>query len=142
MATVNKTGTGVYCNKNAVRFVIQGYSVAAVATGTPILHFVFPCDGRIIGIDAWAGTTGTVGGTTTIDIMQATGATSTTFATTYTTTANRPVINNLTTTGSFVTAALPDTRLFLKGDVLRIDPIVSANTGPALVSVTIAIGMP
>ena len=59
------------------------------------------------------------------------------------------MINNLTTTCSFVTAGLPDagatagTGVVLhKGDILQLTATVSANNGPAGVAVSIAIGMP
>lgn len=145
MTTTNATAQGIYSNKNAVRLTISFHTTSALTDAAELTTFVMPCDGRIIGIDAWTSTAGATSGNSLIDVLVATGATSTTFASLYTTAANRPTIANVTTVGSFKTAALPDTRLLLKGDVVKIQAAVSSGTGvggSGITCGTVSIGMP
>ena len=149
MATVNPTGTGRYANKFAVRGIFSTWTAGAISNNQVLGTFPMPCDGRIIGLDAWATTAGATSGNTLIDVLLASGATSTTFATMYTTAANRPTIANVTTTGSFITASLPDAGAtagtgvsFHKGDIIQLIGVVSSGTGVTGVGVSLAIGMP
>lgn len=123
---------GTYTNAYPVKTVVDAYSVAAVTAGPLILkRWVCPMNAARIGaVVANAGSAGTGGASTVIDILK--NGTSI-----WTTGTDRPTLL-AASTGEFANQP-PNVRALQKGDVLDIRVVTISTTGHALVAVGVAI---
>lgn len=121
---------GTRTNANPVRSILHGYSSAAVTANAIMTEYVMPFNGRIRAIQAYAGTAGTGGANTVLDVLL--NGTSI-----FTTTANRPTLL-ATSTGLFANLQ-PDTQAVQVGDLVTLKTLSISTTGQARVSLDVAV---
>lgn len=121
---------GFKTNANPIRQVVVGYANAAVTASQFLTEFVAPAPMRIGAVVAYAGTAGTGGASTVVDVLK-------NGVSVYATATDRPTLLAVST-GEFNNPA-PTTKSIAAGDRIAIQVATISSTGHARLGVSVAL---
>jgi hypothetical protein len=121
---------GYKTNANPIRQVVVGYANAAVTAAQVLTEFVAPCPMRIGAVVAYAGTAGTGGASTVLDVRKNGN-------TVWTNATDQPTLL-ATATGEFANPA-PNVRAIAAGDRVSLHAQSVSTTGHARLMVSVAL---